>query len=138
MSFESIVALLVILFFFIGGWYGLSYIMSPRLTDPDGMAKVTGNCGDTMEIGFRLQSGKVAQTHFWTDGCSMSRSCIESAARLAYGKTPDQLKTLNMSHIVDDLGHVPDSHLHCAQLAEISLHQALENYHASSESTAKR
>lgn len=128
MTLESIFALALVLFFFVLAWYGLSYVLTPHMENADGLAKVTGNCGDTMEIGLQVENGKVIKTHHWTDGCTMSRNCVESAARMAHGKTPESLKNINMSHIIDDIGHIPDSHLHCAQLAEITLQQALDSY----------
>ncbi len=130
MTLTQILILLLVLFCFIAAWYGLSYLLSPHMDDADGIAKVSGNCGDTMEIGLQIRGGKVVKTHHWTDGCTTSRNCVEAAARLAWGKTPENLRHINMTHIVDDIGHVPDSHLHCAQLAEISLQQALDHYYA--------
>jgi nitrogen fixation protein NifU and related proteins len=130
MTLASITALFVVLFFFVLSWYGLSYLLSPRMENADALARVTGNCGDTMEIGLRMKDGCVAKTHHWTDGCTMSRHCVESAARLAHGKSAAELKKINMSHIIDDIGHIPDSHLHCAQLAETVLHKAADSYSA--------
>jgi nitrogen fixation protein NifU and related proteins len=130
MTLTQIIALLLVLFFFIVAWYGLSYLLAPHMDNADGIAKVTGNCGDTMEIGLQIRGGKVVKTHHWTDGCTMSRSCVEAAARLAWGKTPENLRHINMTHIIDDIGHIPDSHLHCAQLAETSLQKALDHYYS--------
>jgi nitrogen fixation NifU-like protein len=130
MTITSIAALFCVLLFFILAWYGLSYMLAPHMENPDGMAKITGNCGDTMEIGVQVKNGKVVKTHHWTDGCTMSRNCIESAARLAYGKSPEDLRKINMSHIVEDIGQIPDSHLHCAQLAEITMQKALDDYYS--------
>ncbi|MEE4240955.1 MAG: iron-sulfur cluster assembly scaffold protein [Desulfopila sp.] len=137
MTVTQIFILLLVLFCFIGAWYGLSYLLSPQMDDADGIARVTGNCGDTMEIGLQIRQGKVVKTHHWTDGCTMSRNCVEAAARLAYGKTAENLRLINMTHIVDDVGDIPDSHLHCAQLAEISLHKALENYFSKNNPAAQ-
>ncbi len=130
MTLASAIALLFVLFFFVIAWFGLSYVLSPRMNNPDAIARLTGNCGDTMEIGLLISGGKVMKTHYWTDGCTMSRTCIESAARLAGGKQLKKLRNINMTHIIDDIGQVPDSHLHCAQLAETVLQKALSEYMA--------
>ena len=36
-------------------WFGLHYLLNPRMENPDGIAKVTGSCGDTMEIALNIQ-----------------------------------------------------------------------------------
>jgi len=128
MTLESAAVLLLVLLFFVFGWYGLIYVLSPHMEDPDGIARITGNCGDSMEIGLQLKDGTVQKTHHWTDGCTMSRSCVESAARLAQNKTPESLRNITMIDIIEDVGPIPDTHLHCAQLAETTLHKALDDY----------
>ncbi|MBM9605693.1 iron-sulfur cluster assembly scaffold protein [Desulfopila inferna] len=133
MTLASAITLLFVLFFFIIAWFGLSYILSPRMENPDAIARLTGNCGDTMEIALQMSDGKVMKTHYWTDGCTMSRTCIEFAARLASGKSLKELRNINMTHIIDDIGQVPESHLHCAQLAETVLQKALSDYMAGHE-----
>lgn len=128
MSLSALLILFAVLLLFVSTWYGLSYLFTPHMDEPDGSARVTGNCGDTMEIGIKVKNGRVVETLCLTDGCTMSRQCVESAARLAHEKNINQIKAINMTHIVDEVGHVPDSHLHCAQLAEITLQRALDDY----------
>jgi len=124
------IAAAVVLVLFVGIWYGLSYLMAPQMDAPDGFARVTGNCGDTMEIGLKVECGIVVGTHCHTDGCSISRLCLETAARLAMNRQLGQLGAINMMHIIDDLGSLPDTHLHCAQLAEITLQRATADVYA--------
>jgi len=129
MTVSGFLVLVTILVVFVAAWYGLSYLWTPHLPDPDGYAKVTGNCGDTMELAFKIRHGQVAETHTWTDGCTMSRSCIDAAARLASGKDTAALEKITMMDIVDEVGSIPETHLHCAQLAEATLQRALGDYH---------
>ena len=124
----SFLILFLVLLFFVGGWWALSYLFNPEIKDPDGFARVTGNCGDTMEIGFKFENDRVTSAYHWTDGCSTSAQCIESAARLIIDKRADDIKGLNMIHIMDEVGRLPETHVHCAQLAETTVHKALENY----------
>jgi len=109
-------------------WFGLHYLGNPPLENPDATARVTGNCGDTMEIGLRFTGNTVAQTRHWSDGCSISKQCIEAAAMLARGKTLAELRKINMISIMDIVGQLPDTHLHCAQLAETTLQLAIKDY----------
>jgi nitrogen fixation NifU-like protein len=109
-------------------WFFIYYFGNPVLEDPDGIAKVVGNCGDTMEIGLKFKDGRVEKTHFWSNGCSFSKNCVETAAILAHNKNISELKKINMVAIMDEVGQLSDTHLHCAQLAEITLQRSLENY----------
>lgn len=120
--------LFLLLLFFVGGWFVFSYLLSPEMEDPDGFARVTGNCGDTMELGFKVEEGVISETHHSTNGCSISGQCIESAARLLLDRSPDDIKTINMMHIMDEIGCLPESHVHCAQLAETTMQKAFDNY----------
>ena len=69
--------------------------LNPRymgaLNDPDGYARVTGPCNDTMEIFLRFRQERVTEASFQTDGCGSSAVCGSFAAEMAHGKTPDEL-----------------------------------------------
>ena len=43
-----------------------------RMPDPDGMGRVTGECGDTMEIYLKFKDNRVADASYFTDGCASS------------------------------------------------------------------
>lgn len=109
-------------------WFLLHYYGNPVVENPEGIAKVSGNCGDTMEIGLRVEDNVVTSTHSWTDGCSYSKLCVEAAAMLARDKTISEVKKLNMVSIMELVGELPETHLHCAQLAEITLQKSVEDY----------
>ena len=109
-------------------WFGFHYLGNRPLADPDGSATVTGNCGDTMEISLKFRDGRVVDTMAWTNGCSVSRNCVEAAALLARGKTVEELGRMTMMTVMDEVGQLPDTHLHCAQLAETTLRLATESY----------
>lgn len=128
MNITSILVMLALMFFFLGGWFIVHHLLTPKLDNPDGLARITGNCGDTMEIGFVVVNGKIAKTLAWTDGCSMSKQCVEAATRLIQHRSPDEVSGVNMMQIVEEVGQIPDTHLHCAQLAETTLQHAYREY----------
>ncbi|THB72789.1 MAG: iron-sulfur cluster assembly scaffold protein [Desulfobulbaceae bacterium] len=128
MSLSGFLVLFGVLLGFVMVWYLLSYWLTPQMDNPDGFARITGNCGDTMEIGLKIDNGKVSTTHHWTDGCSVSGQCVDTAARLAVNKSVAEVNRLNMMDIMAEVGRLPDSHLHCAQLAETTLHHAVKDY----------
>ncbi len=130
MSAVSIVVAVFLLLFVLGLWFLLSYHGNLAIDDPDGIARVVGNCGDTMEIGLKIYKNKVVATHHWSNGCSISKRCVEAAAMLAQNKKLDEVQKINMISIMDLVGELPETHLHCAQLAEITLQKSLESYYS--------
>ena len=65
---------------------------------------------------------------YWTDGCLFSKHCVETAVKLARRKTIAELKIINIMTNMDEVGELPQPHLHCAELAEITLHRSAEIY----------
>jgi nitrogen fixation protein NifU and related proteins len=108
-------------------WFGFHYLGNKPLADPDGCATVTGNCGDTMEISLKFCDGRVCDAQAWTNGCSVSKNCVEAAALLARNRTAADVKTITMMTIMDEVGQLPETHLHCAQLAETTLRLAVKS-----------
>lgn len=111
----------------IGHW------MNPRnfrsLEDPDGQARVRGSCGDTIEMFLKFRDGRVAECAFQTDGCGATIMCGSAAVELATGKTfIEALGAVGAPEILRALGGLPESHVHCAQLAAESLRRALADY----------
>ena len=109
-------------------WFLLHYYGNPVIENPEGFAKVAGNCGDTMEIGLQIEDGIVTSSHSWTDGCSYSKICVEAAAMLARDKHVAEVRKINMISIMELVGELPETHLHCAQLAETTLQKSVEDY----------
>ena len=117
-----------VLFVVIGLWIGIYFWLSPHVENPDGKARITGACGDTMEICLKFKDERVIKTSHWTDGCAYSLNCVYSAVDLAKGKTPDQILYIDTDLIQRSVGGLPSDHLHCAQLAAETLQAALDDY----------
>ncbi len=98
------------------------------LDDADGHGRVTGRCGDTIEIFLKFENNRVAQATFVTDGCGSSTVCGSFAAELALGKTPDEVTDITGEKILDVLGTFPKEDEHCAYLAAESLQAALSDH----------
>ena len=105
---------------------------SPRymgaLTDPDGYGRVTGKCGDTIQIYLLFEEDRVKQSSFQTDGCGSSIVCGSFAAELALGKIPDALAEITGETILEKIGGLPEEDRHCAFLAAEGLREALDDY----------
>ena len=118
----------VVLLFLALCWFGFHYLANKPLDNPDGQARVTGNCGDTMEISLQFKDGRVCNSSAWANGCSVSKMCVEAAAMLARNQQISDIEKINMMTIMEQIGEIPETHLHCAQLAETTLLAAIKNY----------
>ena len=128
MEIINIIFAFLVLLLLVVCWFGLHYLTNKPLDNPDGYATVTGNCGDTMEISLQFKDGRVCNSSAWTNGCSVSKMCVEAAAILARNRQVSEIEKINMMTIMDQIGQLPETHLHCAQLAETTLLRAAENY----------
>ena len=128
MDIIDIAVALLILLALVFSWFGLHYFANKQLENPDASARITGNCGDTMEIALQFRDGRVLNTSTWTNGCSYSKSCVEATGMLARNRTLAELRAITMITIMDQIGQLPDTHLHCAQLAETTLQYAIKDY----------
>jgi len=98
------------------------------IDNPNGYARITGACGDTMQIFLRFENEKVSEATFQTDGCGSSSVCGSFAAELALGKSPDELGEITGDTILGLLGKLPEEDRHCAYLAAETLQAALDTY----------
>ncbi len=107
--------------------YGVNPPNYGAITDPDGYAKITGPCGDTVEMFVRMRNGTVEEATFNTDGCMFSIAACSVAAEMAKGKTFSGCIGVNQSAILKRLEKMPADHEHCALLAAMTLQKALKH-----------
>ncbi len=99
----------------------------PPAKDFSGHARITGPCGDTMEIWLLTnEQGTVADARFTTTGCGSSRSAGSMAARLAVGRTLADARQIEQADILEALGGLPADSEHCALLASTTLKAAVD------------
>ncbi len=99
-----------------------------RLENPDSHARITGKCGDTMEIFLIFENGHVKSAAYTTDGCGSSTICGSFTAEMAFGKTPDELAEITGEKVLEKIGTFPEEDRHCAFLAAETLQAALSQY----------
>ena len=51
-------------------WFLLTYWLSPHVGSPDGKARITGSCGDTMEVSLKFSEEQVTEAAYRTNGCA--------------------------------------------------------------------
>jgi nitrogen fixation NifU-like protein len=103
-------------------------IYQGRMKNPDAHGKITGQCGDTMEIFLTFENNCVMDASFVTDGCGSSSVCSSFAVEMALGKTPDELTDITGEAILDKIGTFPEEEEHCAYLAAETLQKSLQIY----------
>jgi nitrogen fixation NifU-like protein len=120
----------------------IDHFLNPRnlgeIPAPDGFGRVTGPCGDTMEIYLKVRDGKVMNASFWTDGCGPSIASGSMVTELAKGKILIEARKITQGDVLDALGGLPEDSLHCALLAANTLKEAIKDYLAFKKEPWKR
>lgn len=96
-----------------------------RLAGAHGMGRVTGTCGDTIEISLCVDAERIIDAAFFSDGCGSSQVCASVAVELALGKSLDAAYDIAEADILALLPGFPENERHCAHLAAKALGAAL-------------
>jgi nitrogen fixation protein NifU and related proteins len=99
-----------------------------RMASADSSARVTGDCGDSIEIYLKIENNQIKVASYVTDGCGTSNICGSFAAELAIGKDLEAVTDINGETVLNAIGRLPDDDRHCADLAAAALQEALSQY----------
>jgi len=99
-----------------------------ELETPSGAARVTGPCGDTLQIHIKVEENKIIDCKFITDGCGASMACGSVVTELVKGKTIEEALTVGHKDVLSVLSGLPEENIHCSVLAVDTLRAALEDY----------
>jgi nitrogen fixation NifU-like protein len=99
-----------------------------RMTDASSVGRITGPCGDTMEIYLQLDDDLIQKASFFTDGCGSSVACGSVAAELATGKDFDEAGLIGGDTILEVLKGLPEEEHHCAYLAAEAIQVAIHKW----------
>jgi nitrogen fixation NifU-like protein len=108
------------------------------IENADGVAMVTGPCGDTMEIWLRVREEVIKEATFWTDGCGTTIATGSMVTEMAKGKTIGEAMKISQKDVLDSLGGLPEESQHCALLAANTLKEAVKDYLAYKNEPWKR
>ena len=109
-----------------------------ELESPQGYAKVTGPCGDTVKIFLRIENATIIDARFVTDGCATTIAAGGMVCELAIGKTFREAFEITKDVILEELGGLPEENAHCALLASTTLKEAVTDYLSSRNEPWKR
>jgi nitrogen fixation protein NifU and related proteins len=87
------------------------------------------DCGDMLRmwVKFREKDGRrvIDKASFQTFGCQTALAVATAAARMIRGKTAEEALQMNGTDLSAPLGPLPPMKIHCAQLVESALRDAL-------------
>lgn len=98
------------------------------IREPNGFGVIRGICGDTMKVYLRIEDDRVEDVGFETDGCEATIAVGSAVTELAQGKALLEVLAISPALLIEDLGGLPEDHLHCSILAVGTLHNAVANY----------
>jgi len=99
-----------------------------RMRDASTHAKITGSCGDTVEVWLRIDGGKIRKASYISNGCGYSNACSSAAAKRSEGMTPAEAAELTEEAVLSAVGPIPEDHQHCALLAASVVQSAALDY----------
>ncbi|MFW5846706.1 MAG: iron-sulfur cluster assembly scaffold protein [Nanoarchaeota archaeon] len=116
----------------------MDYFLHPRnmgeIKNPDGVGKV-GNpqCGDVMHLHIKVGKNKqekeiIKDAKFKTFGCAAAIATSSIITEIAKGKTLEQAKKISNKEIAKELEGLPPIKMHCSNLADSALKDAINNY----------
>lgn len=95
---------------------------------PDGFARYTGPCGDTMEIFLRIKDDVISDAAYRTDGCGSTIVCGSIVTEMAKGRSLAKAFAIDQEAVLKKLGGLPEEEKHCALLAVTTLKKALNDF----------
>jgi nitrogen fixation NifU-like protein len=94
----------------------------------DGFARVTGSCGDTIEVRLEVRNNTITDITFITDGCGTSIASGSMMTELAKSRNISIALRICARDILEALGGLPEESQHCALLAANTLKAAISDY----------
>lgn len=113
-----------------------------EMADADSVGTVgSPDCGDMMRmwLKFTEKDGKrvIDRASFQAFGCQTAMAVASIATELLKGKTSEEAKHLSAQDLAGSLGALPPMKIHCGQLVEGALQNALDPSSAKPEETKK-
>ena len=104
-----------------------------RMPEPDAHGLVHGWCGDTMEVYLRLNGERIKEATFMTDGCGPTVACGSMLTTMVTGKSLEEASEVRPEDLLEALDGLPEENAHCAELAAMTLQNAIFNWRARGE-----
>ncbi len=97
----------------------------------DGVGNATNPvCGDTMRLFIRVEDQRIVEASFLTFGCGAAIAASSMTTEMIKGKTIEEALRISDQDVVEALGGLPPTKVHCSVLAEKALNAAIADYRA--------
>jgi nitrogen fixation NifU-like protein len=104
------------------------------MENPDGMGEAQNPvCGDTMRLFIKVESDRIVDTRFLTFGCGAAIASSSIATEMIKGKTIEEALLITDQIVIEALGGLPPSKVHCSILAEMAIRAAVTDYREKSK-----
>jgi nitrogen fixation NifU-like protein len=98
------------------------------LKEPDGKARFTGPCGDTMEFYVSISNDSIKDIKFQTNGCGITVAAGSMLTRLVKGRKIKSVLAIEPEYLTNALDGLPPDNEHCSLLAVTTLRMAITEY----------
>lgn len=111
----------------------MDHFTNPRnvgeIENPDGVGEVgNAKCGDIMRIYLDIEGDIIKDVKFKTFGCGAAVATSSMVTEMVKGKTIDEAMVISNAAVAEALGGLPETKMHCSNLAADALHKAIGNY----------
>jgi nitrogen fixation NifU-like protein len=98
---------------------------------PDATASALGigSCGDKIKVDLVIRGDVLVKVKCAPAGCVYTVACASAMSALATGRSVEEALRLQPENVSDELGGLPEDHLHCARLAVNTLGEAIEAHY---------
>ena len=105
-----------------------------EMENPDGIGYAQNPvCGDTMRLFIKVESDRIVDTRFLTFGCGAAIASSSIATEMIKGKTIEEALLITDQIVIEALGGLPPSKVHCSILAEMAIRAAVTDYREKSK-----
>jgi nitrogen fixation NifU-like protein len=91
--------------------------------------------GDVLKLSLRIEDEVVIDARFKSFGCTAAIAAGSIATLLVKGKPLSEVEQVTNQDVVEALGGLPESKIHCSVLAEQAIKAALKYYRATTHNS---
>ena len=111
----------------------IDHFTNPRnvgdIEDADGVGQVgNAKCGDIMRISLVVEDDIIKDIKFKTFGCGAAVATSSMVTEMVKGLTLDEALKVTNSTVAEALGGLPETKMHCSNLAADAVHVAIKDY----------
>ncbi len=111
----------------------LDYFQNPRcvgeIPDAHAVAEVSNPvCGDVMKLWVKVGNGRIEDAKFKAQGCSAAIATSSFATEMLIGMDIADARRITREQIVEALGGLPPSKIHCSVLASDAIKKVLKGF----------